>query len=73
VGSFPNPYRKTKMENKYRHRTGAKSVLRAFPGRYGMGKEMPGKGLLSVHNGRKGHRGMTVYLSSFPGVYPLNL
>ena len=28
---------------------------------------------LSVHKGRKRHRGMTGFQLSFPGVYPLNL
>ena len=58
-------------------RAGVKGVLRAFSGRFrsrtGKYPLPPGKGLLSVHKGRKRHRGMTVYLSSFPGIYPLNL
>ena len=58
-------------------RAGVQGILRAFPGRFvaqaGKYPLPPGKWLLSVHKGRKGHREMTMYLSSFPGVYPLNL
>ncbi len=66
IGKFPNPYRKIEMK-------WTVSVLRAFPGSMWQIPLSPGKGILSVYKGRKEYRGMTVYLSSFPGVYPLNL